>query len=85
MTYIASITDKGQITIPAEVRRWLQVKVGDQVAFTRINDRIVVKPATDFIAMKGSVPKSKSYSDKQADRAILSYIKKGYVRKATRS
>ena len=33
---IATLTSKGQITIPAEVRRDLQVKTGDRIEFVQI-------------------------------------------------
>ena len=38
--YIRTVTTKGQVTIPAEVRRLLEVKPGDQVVF-RVNEGAV--------------------------------------------
>jgi antitoxin PrlF len=41
----ATITSKGQITIPQEVRQRLGLKQGDQVVFVTANGMTVMKPA----------------------------------------
>jgi len=41
----ATITSKGQITIPQEVRQRLGLKQGDQVVFVTENGVTVIKPA----------------------------------------
>lgn len=41
----ATLTSKGQITIPQEVRQRLGLKQGDQVAFVVENGVTVIKPA----------------------------------------
>jgi len=40
---LAKITLRGQITIPAEIRRKLRVKDGDKVVFLEENGRIVME------------------------------------------
>lgn len=42
--YVSTITQRGQVTLPAEVRRWLGVKPTDQVEFTIEDGRVTVKP-----------------------------------------
>lgn len=42
---LAKITTRGQITIPAEIRRKLGVKDGDKVIFVEENGRIVMENA----------------------------------------
>lgn len=39
------LTRKGQVTIPAEVRRKLGLKQGDKVAFVQEGDTVTVVPA----------------------------------------
>ena len=56
----ARITSKGQITIPAAVRRALDLDKGDEVIF-ELNlgpgvPHAQVRKAADFIALAGSVP-----------------------------
>ena len=40
------VTQKGQATIPSEVRKFLQVGTGDLVSFEVINNRVVVSKST---------------------------------------
>lgn len=45
MTYEATLTSKGQVTIPAEVRAKLNLKEGDKIEFYfDLRDRLVVRP-----------------------------------------
>ena len=85
MTYIASITEKGQITIPSEVRRWLKVKSGDQIAFNKTEKHVIIKSAKSFLDLKGSIKSSKAYSDDEADQAVKGYFKNNYAQKTSRT
>lgn len=42
---LAKLTTKGQITIPAEIRRKLHVDAGDKVVFLEENGRIFIENA----------------------------------------
>lgn len=42
---LAKLTTKGQITIPAEVRKRLNVQAGDKVVFLEENGRIFIENA----------------------------------------
>ena len=41
--YVAQVTNRGQLTLPAAVRRELGLKPGDQVAIVVTNDRAEVR------------------------------------------
>jgi antitoxin PrlF len=43
------ITRKGQVTIPAEIRRDLGLKEGDRVEFVRDHDQIRIRPIGDVV------------------------------------
>lgn len=43
--HLSSVSPKGQITIPAEIRRVLGVKPKDKVAFRVENGRVEITPA----------------------------------------
>ena len=90
MHYSTTLTQKGQVTIPVEIRRSLGLKTGQKVAFVTKGDDVVIKPAKDFLSLKGSVSaiesvaknkkekKKKRYSDDEADKAMKSFMKKMY-------
>jgi antitoxin PrlF len=57
MGYNAKITSKGQITLPAEMRKALNLQEGDRVTFARGEDgRFYLEPKTDSLgALRGIV------------------------------
>lgn len=57
----ATITSKGQITIPKPVRERLKVKPGDRVEFVEMENGIfqLVASTRDVRSLKGIVPKPK--------------------------
>jgi len=79
MSYITTMTQKGQVTIPLEIRKYLGINPREKVLFTQINDQVTISPATNFLLLRGSVP-SKEYSDAAADQKILSFVKKDYAK-----
>jgi AbrB family looped-hinge helix DNA binding protein len=69
----ATISSKGQITIPAAVRNALKLKAGTRVRFLEEEDgRFSFVPVTTSIrAMKGIVPKlGRTVSLEEMDQAI---------------
>ena len=70
---VATITSKGQTTIPKAIRDRLRLKTGDQVDFVVEPDgRIVLVPLTvDVAELKGILPRPKKpVSLADMDRAI---------------
>ena len=60
---IATITSKGQITIPVDVRTGLGLEAGDRVNFVLDEDmgRVVILPVTKSVeSLKGIIPKPNS-------------------------
>lgn len=69
----ATITSKGQITIPKEVRDELGLEAGDQIDFVaeRKGEYKVVPATRDVRHLKGIVPKPrKTVSVEEMNRAI---------------
>ena len=53
---IATVGQRGQITLPKEIRNMINIKAGDQLAFIIIGDHIMVQPLTDSILqLRGSI------------------------------
>jgi AbrB family looped-hinge helix DNA binding protein len=53
MAITAKITSKGQITLPKEVRKTLNVHAGNVVIFEKENDNVVIRPARTLKEFKG--------------------------------
>lgn len=69
----ATLTSKGQLTLPKEVRQALGVGPGDRVDFVRMEDgNFAVLPATHSVkSLKGIIAKpKKAISLEDMDRAI---------------
>lgn len=69
----ATVTSKGQITIPANVRQALRIEAGDRVEFVQIEPgRYELVPATQSVkALKGMFGKpSKTVTIEQMNQAI---------------
>ncbi len=70
---IATVTAKGQVTLPVEARRRLGLQPGSKLEFIVVDDdRLEVIPVSEAISsLKGMVPKPKKpLSLKDMDKAI---------------
>jgi AbrB family looped-hinge helix DNA binding protein len=69
----ATITSKGQITLPKRIRQRLGVKPGDRVSFRERPDGSVVVEAdtVDLLSLKGILkPRRQRLTLKQMDEAV---------------
>ena len=68
----ATVTSKGQITLPKSVRDRLGLEAGDRVEFIEAEQGFLVVPATrDIRSLKGLVPRpKKAVSLEGMNRAI---------------
>lgn len=56
MDVAATVTSKGQITLPKSVRDALELEMGDRVLFRVHRDRAVLAKVPDFLDLARSVP-----------------------------
>ncbi|PIS23079.1 hypothetical protein COT49_02000 [candidate division WWE3 bacterium CG08_land_8_20_14_0_20_40_13] len=84
MTYAATVTQKGQVTIPAQIRRRLNVRPYQKVNFVEKEDTFYIEPHRDFLSLKGSIKSKIKYSDFMADKKVLKYIANEYKKENTR-
>lgn len=83
MFYISTVTQKGQATIPAPIRKRLGLKPGEKIIFEEENsNEVFLKRAIDISELRGSLkPKVKiKYSDKKADEAIGKMFAEEYAK-----
>lgn len=69
----ASLTSKGQVTIPKPIRELLKVKTGDRLDFVVEGNRVVIRPGTlDLRSLRGLLHRSgrKPVSPEDMDAAI---------------
>jgi AbrB family looped-hinge helix DNA binding protein len=53
-----TLTSKGQVTVPVEIRRFLNVGPGDKLLFARTGNRVEIVPATSSVQqLKNLLPK----------------------------
>lgn len=78
MIYTATVTQKGQVTIPVHIRKTLGIKPYEKVSFKKIANMVILTPAVNFLSLKGSIKTKKIFSDDEADRKILEMVKKDY-------
>ena len=75
---IATVTSKGQLTLPIEVRRKLGINPGTKVdVIISDENRMEIIPLTNSIKnLKGMVPKpSQALSQEEMDKAISNGLK----------
>lgn len=69
--HTSTITSKGQVTIPAEMRKRLGLKAGDQVGFISDDEGIRVVPREHRIEAAFGLCKAKvSVSDQDMERVL---------------
>jgi len=52
------ISSKGQVTLPARMRRQLGLRPNDPVTIETVGDAIVIKRAADFFELRGFLGKA---------------------------
>jgi AbrB family looped-hinge helix DNA binding protein len=67
----ATLSSKGQATIPKAVRERLRIKAGDRFKFFFHPDGVMILPKISTKRLKGSVPRLlRSVSQEEIDQAI---------------
>ncbi len=67
----ATLTTKGQLTVPKEVRERLGLRPGDRLVFEFEEDavRLKVEKRKTLAELKGSLPARRSYPGREVERA----------------
>lgn len=69
----STVTHKGQVTIPVDIRKALEIKEGDKVGFIKVGNRITinVKHKINLMDLCGYLPKpAKALSIEEINRII---------------
>lgn len=83
MQFTTSVTQKGQATIPAPIRKKLGIKPKTKIVFElKNNHEASIKTVTDFFALKGSVKSDRPFDIKAMEKAVEDALKNKYVQKS---
>ena len=78
MTYVATITQKGQVTIPSDLFRKTSLKRGSKVIFSVQGDQVKLQSALELVnELAGSIKLSSKIKTKDLDK-IIEQSKKDY-------
>jgi antitoxin PrlF len=72
---LATVTTKGQVTIPKDIRDRLGIRPNDRVEFVLENDRAVLMPVRSLRDLRGAVaakPASAFEKERQAAKRAVS-------------
>ena len=82
MQFTTTLTQKGQATIPAPIRKQLGMKPNTKIMFELKNgSEATIKSVPDFFTMKGSIKSEKSFDISLMEKAVEEAIKIQYVKK----
>lgn len=84
MQFVTTLTQKGQATIPVHIRKKLDIKAGQKVAFEERGGEVIIKAAPDFLDLIGSLKTNKKYDSKKAEIAVGQYLAKQHSQKLKR-
>ena len=79
----ATLTSKGQMTIPKEIRDKLELKPGDRVELNVLPDgRVLMTPTVPLASLAGILPKPKrAYTVEDMNTAIVEAVSRKYKRR----
>lgn len=79
--YATTVTQKGQATIPAHIRKKLGLTPGQKVLFEERAYEVVIKKILSLEELKGSLKSNIKYSDNRANAAIGKMFAEEYQKK----
>jgi len=77
--YTSTVTQKGQVTIPIEIRKMLGFEKGSKVQFSQENGKVLVRKASDVSSLMGILKSPKKYDQRKAREAIGKDMAKHYL------
>ena len=71
---LATVSSKGQITLPVKIRALLGIRSKDKVQLIIRNNEVVIKPLRSFRELKGSLQKKEGDPRKVARDAAAKHV-----------
>ncbi|HDZ83762.1 MAG TPA: AbrB/MazE/SpoVT family DNA-binding domain-containing protein [Nitrospirae bacterium] len=70
----ATISSKGQITLPSNIRNQLDIKPKDKVEIIIKDGEIIIKSVASFRGLRGSIPGKKGSARKAMEKAVAKHV-----------
>lgn len=84
MQFTTSVTQKGQATIPAPIRKRLGINPNTKIVFElKDNNEASIKPVIDFLSLKGSIKTNRPFDLNAMEKAIEDEVINKYVKKSS--
>ncbi len=71
---LATVSSKGQITLPAKIRAILGIRSKDKVQFIIRDNEIIIKPLRSFRELRGTIRPKKGEPRKVARAAVARHV-----------
>lgn len=71
---LATVSSKGQITLPVKIRQRLGIRSKDKVQFLVRDNEIIIKPLRSFRELRGSISPKIGDSRKAAREAAARHV-----------
>jgi len=68
------VNSKGQVTIPADIRKRLGIKPGQTMAISKEDDSVTIKQAGDYKSLRGIVKINKPADFKKMKKDFHNYL-----------
>ena len=71
---LATVSSKGQVTLPSQIRKILGIRSKDMVQFIIRGDEIIIKPLRSFRELRGTIKPKKGDPRKVARDAAARHV-----------
>ena len=69
-----TVSSKGQITLPAKMRKQLGIRTMDRIQLVVRNHEIVIKPLRSFRELRGTVSPKEGDSRRVVEKAVAKHV-----------
>jgi len=70
----ATVSSKGQITLPSNIRNMLDIKPKDKIEIIIREGEIIIKSIPSFRKLRGSIPKKSGAARQRMEQAISKHV-----------
>lgn len=69
-----TVSSKGQITLPSDIRKTLNIKPKDKIEILIRNGEIILKSVPSFRKLRGSITRKRGPASKAMEQAVSKHV-----------